>query len=73
MADLWGQFDSNISGASDAWDDANAGTILLADYFAPPSVIGRVKMWTGAAWKSVRAWNGSQWVAVKAWTGGAWL
>lgn len=33
MADKWGQFDNELSGGSDTWDNGLAGEILLADYF----------------------------------------
>jgi len=73
MADRFGQFDNNLLGGSDAWDDGVVGQILLADYFEPISTFGRVKMWTGTAWVSVRAWTGTAWVSVRAWTGTAWV
>jgi hypothetical protein len=73
MADKWGQFDNDIPGGSALWDDPVVGPILEADYFAPTTFAGRVKMWTGTAWMVVRGWSGSQWVAVKAWTGTNWV
>jgi hypothetical protein len=73
MADRFGQFDNAYSGGADIWDDGLVGQILLQDYFAPTTIIGRVKMWTGTQWAVVKAWTGSQWVAVKAWTGSEWV
>ena len=43
MADRWGQFDNDLSGGSDKWDDGLVGSILLADYFeaaAPVEITG---------------------------------
>lgn len=37
MADKWGQFDNELSGGSDTWDNGLAGSILLADYFTVPA------------------------------------
>lgn len=35
MANKFGQFDNQIPGGSDIWDNGLAGDILLADYFSP--------------------------------------
>lgn len=77
MADLWGQTENNLSGASDRWDDGLAGEILLADYFAaaPVSLAGLFKVWLGAwALKPVKVWTGSAWAQkpLKRWTGTTW-
>jgi hypothetical protein len=41
--------------------------VVLSDV-APP-VGGRVKYWTGSAWKPVKSWTGTEWVFVKAFDG----
>lgn len=73
------QYDNNISGGSDTWDNGLAGEIITADYFdaaPPPSGSGNIKVWLGS-WlaKPVKVWNGSSWVVkpVKFWNGSSWV
>lgn len=74
------QYDNEISGASDLWDNELSGILLNADYFSvsPPSNnSGQIKVWNGSSWvvKPVKVWNGSSWVTkpVKRWNGTAWV
>lgn len=78
MSVPFAQYDNELSGGADVWDNGLAGIILSADYFqAPSGVIGRIKVWNGSAWvaKPVKVWNGSAWVTkpVKRWNGSIWV
>ena len=79
MADLFGQYDNQIRGGADVWDDGLAGQILLQDYFPAPAPVsgGLIKVWTGLAWvlKPIKVWTGLAWIQkpLKRWTGSAWV
>ena len=80
MAIDFPQYDNDLSGGADLWDEGLAGVLLTADYFtqaAPPSGGGQIKVWNGSAWavKPVKVWNGSAWVTkpIKRWSGSAWV
>lgn len=71
------QYDINISGASDQWDQPQASIILQDDFFGSQSPIGRLKVWDGSTWvlKALKVWDGSVWQTktLKVWDGSVWV
>jgi hypothetical protein len=71
-------FENLVLGASDTWDQIQAGVILAADVFEDQTVSnGLAKLWDGSAWvaKPVKYWDNSSWVAkpMKRWDGSFWV
>lgn len=74
------QYDNNLSGASDTWDNDNASPILYADYFVndtPPVASGNIKVWNGTSFepKPAKVWDGLAFVTkpAKVWNGSSWV